>query len=91
MKNIIILGINIHPAVYIPVFYFLWVSVFLVLKRLVYSKVRVFAEKTGTEVDDILLNALELPLILIIFVSGIFVLLLAAAVGVAFVASRRRV
>lgn len=74
MKNIALLGVNIPPAIYIPVLYFLWVSVLFILKRLVYGHVKRFAERTATKFDDIFLHALDLPLMLLIFVSGIFVL-----------------
>jgi len=74
MKNLVIFGVNIPTALYIPVLYFIWVSVFLVLKKIIFSKVRKFAHRTKTKLDDILLYSLDLPLLLLIFVSGIFVL-----------------
>ena len=74
MKDLVIFGIEIHPAIYVSVFYFLWVTVLLALKKLVFVRVRKFADKTATKFDDIFLNALDLPLVLFIFVSGIFVL-----------------
>ncbi|MCK4852433.1 MAG: mechanosensitive ion channel family protein [Candidatus Omnitrophica bacterium] len=74
MKNFGIFGIDIHPAVYIPVLYFFWVSVLLLLKKLIYGRIKRFAERTATRFDDIFLSALDLPLLLLIFVSGIFVL-----------------
>ncbi len=54
--------------------YFLWVSFFLLLKKFFYSRIRKFSERTATKIDDILVHALDLPLLLMIFVSGIFVL-----------------
>ena len=74
MKEITIFGFGIPTAIYIPVLYFLWVSVFLILKKLVFNKVQNLVEKSRVKIDDILLNALDLPLLLLIFVSGAFVL-----------------
>ena len=74
MKELIIFGVEIPAAIYAPVLYFLWVSVFLILKKIVYSKVRAFARKTSTGLDDILLKSMDLPLVLLIFTSGAFVL-----------------
>jgi len=56
------------------VLYFLWVSVFLILKVVLFSKIRAFADKTATQLDDIFLDAANIPLVLLIFVSGVFVL-----------------
>ncbi len=74
MKSLTLLGLDIPFAVCIPVFYLLWVSVLLIIKKIIFSKVRKFADKTVTRLDDIFLNALDLPLTLFIFASGIFVL-----------------
>ncbi|MFC1480363.1 mechanosensitive ion channel family protein [Candidatus Omnitrophota bacterium] len=74
LKELVVIGLSIPAAVYIPVLYFLWVSVFLLLKKIFFNAVRRFAIKTATKFDDILLNALDLPLLLLIFVSGAFVL-----------------
>jgi small-conductance mechanosensitive channel len=74
MKNLTLLGLDIPFAICIPVFYLLWVSVLLIIKKIIFSRVRKFADKTVTRLDDIFLNALDLPLTLFIFVSGIFVL-----------------
>jgi len=74
MKEIGAFGINIPPAIYVPVLYFLWVSVFLILKKVFFAKIHAFAKKTKTKVDDIFVGALDLPLVLLIFVSGAFVL-----------------
>ena len=74
MTNITLFGLEIHAAIYIPVLYFLWVSVFLILKVVLFSKIRAFAEKTVTKLDDIFLDAANIPLVLLVFVSGVFVL-----------------
>jgi small-conductance mechanosensitive channel len=74
MTNITLFGLEIHAAIYIPVLYFLWVSVFLILKVVLFSKIRALAEKTVTKLDDIFLDAANIPLVLLVFVSGVFVL-----------------
>jgi len=57
-----------------PVVYFFWVTVLLILKKIFFKRIRTFAEKTKTKFDDIFVNAADLPLSLLIFVSGVFVL-----------------
>ncbi|NQT07324.1 MAG: mechanosensitive ion channel family protein [Candidatus Omnitrophica bacterium] len=73
-KVLILLGLKIEPWIWAPVIYFLWVTVFLIIKKTIYGKIKRFAEKTKTKIDDVLLDALELPLVLFIFVSGAMVL-----------------
>lgn len=74
MEDITIFGFKVSAWVYAPVTYFLWVSAFLFIKKLYYEKIKKFAEKTHSKIDDILLDALDLPLTLLIFVSGAIVL-----------------
>lgn len=70
MKEISVFGFEIQPWLWAPVLYFLCISVFLLIKKVVYEKIRRIAERTRTQIDDIFLNALDLPLTLLIFVSG---------------------
>ena len=74
MKHIILFNVRIEPWLWAPLFYFLWVSVLLAVKKLSYAKIRRLADKTKTMLDDILLDALNLPLTLLVFASGAFVL-----------------
>jgi len=74
MQDLVILGISISAGIYAPVIYLLWVSVLLVIKRIVFSRIEKFAAKTRSKLDDILLSALNLPITLLIFVSGASVL-----------------
>ncbi|MDP8299695.1 MAG: mechanosensitive ion channel family protein [Candidatus Tantalella remota] len=74
MSNLRIWGMDVPAAIYIPVLYFLWVSVFLILKRVVFGAIKRFATKTAFRFDDVLMHALDLPLLLFVFVSGIAVL-----------------
>lgn len=70
MKDIIFFNVTVPAFIYAPVTYFLWVSILLVIKKLVFVKVERFAGKTSSKLDDILLSALNFPLVLFIFVSG---------------------
>ncbi|MBU3911448.1 MAG: mechanosensitive ion channel family protein [Candidatus Omnitrophica bacterium] len=45
----------------------------LAIKKFVFSRVERFASKTSSKLDDILFSALNFPLVLLIFVSGIFI------------------
>ena len=74
MKDITIFGITVSAWIYAPVIYFLWVTVLLIVKRIIYAQVRKFAKRTKTEIDNIILKALDLPLTLLIFVSGAVIL-----------------
>jgi len=74
VRELVAHGIKISPAFYMPVFYLIWVSVFLLLKKVFFSKLRKIAQRTVVRFDDVLVNALDLPLLLLIFVSGAFVL-----------------
>ncbi|MDD4956408.1 MAG: mechanosensitive ion channel family protein [Candidatus Omnitrophica bacterium] len=71
MKNIVLMGLEIPGSIYVPVIYFLWITVFLLVKKVFYIKVVSVARKTKTKLDDVLLESLDTPLILLIFVSGI--------------------
>ena len=74
MQDIVIFGRNVPALIYAPVIYFIWVSLLLVLKKVIFSRIQKFAEKTTSKLDDILLGALDLPLTLLVFVSGATVL-----------------
>lgn len=70
MHSISIFGYEIAPSLAIPIFYFLWVTILLYLKRYCFRSLKNFTEKTKTMIDDILINSLDFPLTLIIFTSG---------------------
>jgi small-conductance mechanosensitive channel len=65
---------EISPWIYAPVVYLLWVGILLLLKRLLFNRIRHWVGKTKTRLDDVVLHALNLPLTLIIIISGITVL-----------------
>ena len=74
MNDISFFNVEISAWLYAPVVYFIWVSTLLILKKIMFGRITKFAGKTKTQIDDVFLNALNLPLTLLIFVSGIFVL-----------------
>lgn len=74
MKNIIIGGVSISAWIYAPLVYFAWVSVLLLIKKVFYTRIQKLAKKTRIQLDTILLNALDFPLALLIWVSGVLIL-----------------
>ncbi len=74
MKDLTIFGFSIPAMYYVPVFYFIWVTVLFLMKRVFFAHVHRFAMNTKTKLDDVFIKAADLPLTLIIFVSGAFVL-----------------
>jgi len=74
MRELTIFGFDIPATIYVPVLYLVWVTAFLLLKKIFFGAVRRFATRTATKFDDVFLNSLDFPLLLIIFASGAFVL-----------------
>jgi len=74
MKEITLFGIGIPAFIYAPVVYFIWVSLLLWVKQVVFGRIEKIASRTSSKLDDILLTALNFPLVLLIFVSGIYVI-----------------
>jgi len=70
MRDINLFGLTISAWIFAPIVYFLWVTIFLIAKRIVYRHILRFAKKTSSQIDDIILNALDVPLLIMIFVSG---------------------
>ncbi len=59
--------------VIVPAVFVLWVLVFSLLKKITFVIVRKFAARTKTHLDDIFFDALDLPLQLMIYATGILV------------------
>ncbi|MDP8229526.1 MAG: mechanosensitive ion channel family protein [Candidatus Gorgyraea atricola] len=74
MKEITLFGLRIPAFIYAPVVYFVWVSVLLVVKKVVFKRVEKLCSRTRSKLDDILLGALNFPLTLLIFASGVFII-----------------
>lgn len=74
MQSMRILGISVPALIYMPVFYLLWVVVLFLFKKIIFDRIRVLAKRNYSRFDEVFLGALNLPLILMIFASGVFVL-----------------
>lgn len=70
MNVIDLFGFNISVWIYIPVFYLMWVTLLLLLKRLSFHYIRKFTRQTATKIDNILVQAADFPVTLLIFTSG---------------------
>jgi len=74
MNEITIFNVKVSSYVYAPLAYFIWVMFFLIIKRVIFDRIRKFTSKTKTKVDDVVLHSFNFPLTLLIFVSGVFLL-----------------
>jgi len=70
MTELNIFGFTVSQWLSIPLVYLVWVTGFLVLKRIAFSAITRLAQKTKTELDDIFIKAADFPLMLLIFTSG---------------------
>jgi small-conductance mechanosensitive channel len=64
---------NISLWVVAPAVFLVWVLVFSLLKKITFAVVKKFAAGTKTQIDDILFDALDFPLQLMIYATGILV------------------
>ncbi|MDD5291593.1 MAG: mechanosensitive ion channel family protein [Candidatus Omnitrophica bacterium] len=74
MGNIRLFNVEISIWLYAPVLYLIWVAVLFSIKKMFFYRIKEAAKKTKTQLDDVLLNALNKPLALLIFTSGFFIL-----------------
>jgi len=70
-EKMTVLGIEVSLWLYVPLVYLIWVFAWLRIKRIIFAVIRRFAGTTKTHLDDILLQAIDFPLFLMIFSSGI--------------------
>jgi small-conductance mechanosensitive channel len=59
---------------YAPLAFLLWFFVLQTAKRILFSRIRAIAKHTKTQLDDILIDALNFPLTIIIFFSGLTII-----------------
>ncbi len=59
---------------YAPLVLLVWILVLQTAKRVIFSRVRALVRNTKTQLDDILLDTLNLPLNILIFFSGLMVI-----------------
>jgi small-conductance mechanosensitive channel len=67
------LDITISDWILVPLIYFLWISLWLLLKRVVFKFLQRLTSRTKTRLDDIFLAAADFPATLLIFSSGAMV------------------
>jgi len=56
-----------------PAFLLLWVAVLMGVKKLAFSRIRAFAARTTSQIDDVLVSAISLPATILILASGLFI------------------
>lgn len=78
-SSIEIFGRNIPDSIYVPVgsliFILIWMVLGLSLKALLFARFEKWAEKTETKVDDLLISAMNFPMTLLLFCSGLLILI----------------
>jgi small-conductance mechanosensitive channel len=57
-----------------PLAFIAWVVCLTVIMRIIYSRLRRLASRTATDIDDILMGALRVPMLIVILVSGAYIL-----------------
>ena len=57
-----------------PLVFVIWVVCLTVIMRVIYSRLRRLASRTATDIDDILIGALHIPTMIVIVVSGAYLL-----------------
>jgi len=70
MNTIHVFGMQIGTWLVVPIVYFLWVTFLLFTKRIAFKIIHRFASKTKNRFDDILVQSMNFPFTLLIFVSG---------------------
>ena len=66
--------LNISPWIGIPLVFLIWVLVLATLKKTVFVIAKKFASNTKTQIDDILFEAMDFPIQLVIYASGLLVI-----------------
>jgi small-conductance mechanosensitive channel len=57
-----------------PLVFIVWVVCLTVVMRVIYSRLRRLAGRTATDIDDILIGALRVPTLIVILVSGAYIM-----------------
>jgi len=70
MKEISFLGMTISYIIFIPVVFLVWVTVLLVLKRILFGTIKRLSQMTKTHLDDIFVKAADFPIMLLVLASG---------------------
>lgn len=72
MDNLLDNASGVPLWIVIPVFLALWVVALMGVKKLAFARIRAFAARTTSEIDDVLVKAISLPATILIFASGLF-------------------
>jgi small-conductance mechanosensitive channel len=65
---------NVSPWIGIPLVFIVWVLALVTVKKTVFVIAKRFASNTKTQVDDVLFDALDFPIQLVIYASGLLVI-----------------
>lgn len=71
MQHVTVMGSEVSLWIYIPLVYLIWVFIWLRAKKIFFAIIRRLTRTTKTQMDDIFLQAADIPLFLMIFSSGI--------------------
>jgi small-conductance mechanosensitive channel len=78
LEPVQIFGVDIPAYLYwsafSAVFMIVWLIVGITVKAVIFGRLKKIAEKTKTRIDDLLISALNFPITLLIFVSGLLAL-----------------
>ena len=61
---------NLSLWIVLPAVFFAWVTVFYIVKKIVFHSIKKLVEKTTTSIDDIFFKAVSFPVDLMIVISG---------------------
>ncbi|MBF0486150.1 MAG: mechanosensitive ion channel family protein [Candidatus Omnitrophica bacterium] len=64
---------DMNPWILAPVIFLSWVLVLSIVKKIIFMIVRKLTDKTENKVDDLLLAALDFPLQLVVYASGVLI------------------
>jgi small-conductance mechanosensitive channel len=64
---------GLEPWIAVPLIFLCWVLVLAAVKKIVFGIVRKIAAKTTNQIDDLVLEALDFPVQLLVYASGILV------------------
>jgi small-conductance mechanosensitive channel len=65
---------SVPPWVWGPIAFLVWMAALYVIKRLTFRAIHKQAEKTHSRIDDLLVTALSAPLNVLIWASGLYIL-----------------
>jgi len=68
-------SVEVSPWIWGPLAFVVWLAVLYSLKRVLFSAIRKHAQRTSSELDDILVAALGRPLNVLIWAGGLYVLI----------------